>query len=129
MRDARQPAQDGQRGVLRDAADEHEALALAVLRSEADARADGVAGLRDADRPAPAMTTAPGRPGSSPKMHLGQLGAAGADEPGEADHLAGAELEGHAAVPVAADVLDLEHAASGAAAVALEHRRRGRGRP
>jgi hypothetical protein len=51
---------------------------------------------------------------------LGELGATSADEPREAHDLAGADLEGDATVPVAADVLHAKHDRARRAATALE---------
>ena len=58
--------------------------------------------------------------GQLPEDDLGQLAAAGPDQPGEAHDLAGVDLEGDAAVPVAADVVDLQDDAVGGRRTSVE---------
>ena len=55
-----------------------------------------------------------------PEDDLGQLGAAGPDQSGEPDHFTGANLEADVSMPVAVDVLGLEHHAVGRGSTPLE---------
>ena len=66
------------------------------------------------------MRTDPCGHGHLAEDDLGQLATAGADEPREADDLAGLDVEGHAFVHVTSDILDLEHDAIGGGRVAVE---------
>ena len=68
----------------------------------------------------PSMRTCSGVHGQLAEDDLGQLAAAGADEPREADDLAGLDVERDALVPVTLDVPDLDHDAVRRGAVAVE---------
>ena len=94
-------AEDHHRRVLEDAADEDEAFALAILRREPDAAGDRVGRLADVDHLAVDLD-GPAGPRQLAEDHLGELGAPGAHEAGEADDLAGADLEVDCPMPDAA---------------------------
>ena len=104
-----------QRDVLGDRELEHEAAALAVLRDVPDAGVEHLARRRvRGRRPCPATLIVPSASGAEPGERVDQLGLAVAVDAGDADDLAGADVERDAAhlleAPVVEDVqvVDLE---------------------
>ena len=87
---------------------------LAILRHHADAGGDSVPRAAEAALARPSSRTCPARERPRAEDRLAGLRAARADEPGEADDLAGANGEARIAAQAArrASVLDLEHARS-----------------
>ncbi len=105
--EAAEATEDRQRGILQDAADEDQALALAVLGREADPLADGVVGLAHVDGPAVHLHDAGSRAGSSPKITLASSVRPAPTRPAKSHDLARMDAEGDAVMPVAVDVLYL----------------------
>ena len=93
-------AQRRHRDVLADGHRPDQALQAAVLGHVGDAEVAGLARRGDGDRAAVELDRAGGRRGDAEDRQR-ELGAAGADEAGEAEDLAAAELEGDVAHPVA----------------------------
>ena len=93
IRPARIGRQVGQRDVLADREVEQEAGALAVLGHQEDAVVDGVARRGDRDRLAVEARSRRPAARSMPKSDARQLGAAGADQAGQAEDLAAPDGE------------------------------------
>ena len=90
----RERPQPVERRVARDRQVHDQALLAAVLGHERDAGAHRGAGAAGAAAGAPATSTCPASGRSIAEDRPHDLAAAGADEPGERDDLAGADLEG-----------------------------------
>ena len=87
-------AQHRQRLVRPDRELEHEPLVVAVLGQERDAELQGILRRARSDRAAVDADLAAVGPGDA-EQHLGDLGAAGADQAEEAQDLARAQIEAH----------------------------------
>ena len=85
-------AQVRQRDVLRDREVEQQAGALAVLGHEKDAGVDRIGGGREMHRLAVERDATRHRPVDA-EQGAGEFGAAGADQAGQSEDLAGAEVE------------------------------------
>ena len=100
-------------GVVEDRLVEGEALGLAVLGDEGEAGAHALAGAADLERRAVEGDRAAGH-GVDAEDGLEELGASGTLQPGDADDLAGPDLEGHAVDVAVADAGQREpHVADG----------------
>ena len=91
---AAEPIEDGEGDVLADGQIQDQRLQLAILRHETDAKADRIPGGVIADRLAvdqdlAAVEVVRAEDGA------GDLGATGADQTGEANNLAGTNVEGN----------------------------------
>ena len=116
--------------VVDDVHAEEEAGRLAVLRHHADAGALAVPGARRSRSACRRCGSCPPSPARAPKIALAELAAARADQPGEADDLAGAHRDRRR--PHAGrrrDVLGLEHDLAGAARRRSRAQDAPRGRP
>ena len=103
-----------QRAVLAQRPPEHQALALAILGDEAEARRDRIDRAPDRQR-LPSSSTAPAVLRLTPNKRIEDLAAAGTDQAGHPQHLAGAHLEVNMAdVALIGEIVDLEpHRAQG----------------
>src|SRR5207245_11278313 len=90
--DRRELLERSQREVLAHRIRQDQALSLTVFRYDHDPGPYGVAGSLQPDRTTISQDRAGSR-GTDATQRVGQAGAAGADEPCEAQHLAGVKLE------------------------------------
>ena len=102
-----------QRDVARHRQRGDQALGLAIFRQQADAFANGVGGRAKRDGLAVAED-APGIAAIGAGQHARQLGAARAEQPGDADHFTGAQAEADVVQrALAAEALDPQQLVAG----------------
>ena len=120
---AGQARQQRQRQVLAHRHVGDDALDLAVLGAEADAGAIASAGSREVDRRCRRSGSSPPSRPVGAEDGARRLGAAGAEQPGQPDDLAGAHREADVAHPTAdCEMLGLEQLAADACAWLVEAR-------